>query len=93
VECQTLDRYDENSLPVFKPKKSFDTLDEAIEVAKHINSQDHIIHKVVAYKCKKCFKYHVGRNGKELTDKQRNKLKKEKNGQYLLQRTNKNRLL
>lgn len=76
MECQTLERYDENGLPVFKPKKSFDTLDEAIEVAKYINSQDHVIHKVVSYKCKKCMKYHIGRNGKELTGKQRDKFKK-----------------
>lgn len=76
MECETIDRYDENLKPIFKPKLKFETLDEAIEHAKHVNSKDHIIHKVVAYKCRKCFKYHVGRNGKELTDKERIKFKK-----------------
>lgn len=73
MECQTIERYDEQGNPVYKPKRSFDTLEEAIEVAKFINSQDHVIHKVVSYKCKKCHKFHLGRNGKILTDKQRNK--------------------
>jgi predicted CXXCH cytochrome family protein len=76
MECQTIERYD-NGLPVYKPKKSWDTLEEAIEVCKHINSQDHIIHKVVSYKCKVCHKYHIGRNGKELKDKERQKHKKQ----------------
>ncbi len=75
MECLTLEKYDENGQPVYKPKKAYDTLDEAIEVAKFINSQDHVIHKVVSYKCKKCFKYHVGRNGKELKEKERDKNK------------------
>ena len=51
---------------------------ETLEYAKKVNSLDHIIHKVVAYKCTKCYKYHIGRNGKELTDKDRNKFKKSK---------------
>lgn len=76
MECETIERYDENMNPVFKPKLKFETLDDAIEHAKRVNSKDHIIHKVVAYKCSKCHKYHVGRNGKELTDKERNKFKK-----------------
>ena len=75
MECDTIERYDENLNPILKPKLKFNTLDEAIEHAKYVNSKDHIIHKVVAYKCKKCFKYHVGRNGKELTEKERIKFK------------------
>lgn len=75
MECQTLERYDENHNPILKPKLKFETLDLAIKYAKKINSLDHIIHKVVAYKCKKCHKYHIGRNGKELTDKERIKFK------------------
>lgn len=54
----------------------FDTLDDAISHAKYVNSKEHIIHKVVVYKCTICFKYHVGRNGNILKDKERNKFKK-----------------
>jgi len=78
MECETIERYDENMNPILKPKLKFNTLDGAIEHAKYVNSKEHIIHKVVAYKCKKCFKYHVGRNGKELTEKERIKFKKAK---------------
>lgn len=48
MECETIESYDENLKPIFKPKLKFETLDEAIEHAKHVNSNDHIIHKVVA---------------------------------------------
>ena len=85
MECQTLERYDEQGNPVYKPKKAFITQDEAIEVAKFINSQDNVIHKVVPYKCNVCHKYHLGRNGKELKDKERQKHKKQINEhQHLL---------
>lgn len=63
-------------VPVYKSKQKFDSLDDAITKAKIINSKPYIIHKVVAYKCSKCHKYHVGRNGKELSDKVREKSKK-----------------
>ena len=76
MECFTIERYDENLEPVFKPKLKFDTLDLAIEYAKKVNSFDHIIHKVVAYKCTKCYKFHIGRNGKVLKEKERIKFKK-----------------
>ncbi len=76
MECTRLERYDENLEPVFRPKLKFETLELAIEHAKKVNSLDHVIHKVVAYKCRKCYKYHVGRNGKELTEKERAKFKK-----------------
>lgn len=33
---------------------------------KTINVFPETIHKVVSYKCNICFKYHIGRNGKEL---------------------------
>jgi len=82
MECQTLERYDENLQPVYKPKRAFDTQDEAIEVAKFINSQDHVIHKVVPYRCKVCGKYHLGRNGKILKDKERQKHKNQLNSIY-----------
>lgn len=76
MECETIERYDEKLNPIFKPKLKFDTLDDAISHAKYVNSKEYIIHKVVAYKCTICFKYHVGRNGNILKDKERNKFKK-----------------
>lgn len=76
MECETSERYDENLNPIMKPKLKFDTLDEAIRYAKYVNAKDHIIHKVVSYKCSKCFKYHIGRNGKEVSEKERAKYKK-----------------
>ena len=76
MECKTIERYTETNEPVYKKKKSFDTLELDISHAKWVNSKDHVINKVVAYKCSKCFKFHVGRNGKPLTDKDREKFKK-----------------
>jgi len=77
MSCQTLERYDEDGKPVYKPKKSFATQDLAIEFAKFVNSQDHVIRKVVPYRCKVCNMYHLGRNGKILTEKEREKRKKQ----------------
>ena len=64
---------------VQRPKKKFDTLDKAIEVAKYENSKSEHFSKVVAYKCSVCHKYHIGRNGKTLTQKERDKRTKEIN--------------
>ncbi len=77
MECTTLDRVEENGVMVMRPKRQFDTLDKAIEVAKLENAKSDHIHKVVAYKCNTCFKYHVGRNGKPLTDKEKEKRQRE----------------
>jgi len=74
MECTTLESYDENGQMKMRPKKQFDTLDGAIAVAKIENAKPHHIHKVVAYKCKTCFKYHIGRNGKEIKEKDKKKL-------------------
>ena len=56
----------------FIPKKQYDTLEDAIKVAKMINKKENQIHKVVSYKCDRCHKFHVGKNGKLLEDKKRN---------------------
>lgn len=72
MECDTIERYDVNDLsPIRKPKRKFETLEADIQIAKKINSAPHIIHKVVAYKCTKCHKFHMGRNGSEVTEKER----------------------
>lgn len=77
MQCSTFDKVEENGTIVNRPKKQFDTLDIAISVAKRENSKPEHIHKVVAYKCTICHKYHVGRNGKLLTNKERDKNQKE----------------
>lgn len=53
-----------------KPKRKYDTLDEAIEACKKLNSNEKRIHKLVSYKCSICFKYHIGSNGKLLKHKE-----------------------
>lgn len=50
------------------PKKGFETENEALYNAFRINSMEHTIHKMVAYKCSKCFKWHIGHNETVLTD-------------------------
>jgi hypothetical protein len=77
MECSTLNYFSEDGVAVYKPKVQYDTLDEAIKVAKIENAKSHHIHKLVAYKCNSCFKYHIGRNGKEISEKKRLKLQKE----------------
>lgn len=54
-----------------RPKNAFDTDKEAIERARIMNLYPKTIHKVVAYKCSVCGKWHVGRTKKELTEKDR----------------------
>jgi hypothetical protein len=76
MECQTKEYINESGEWVMKPKHKFDTLDDAIKAAKIENSKPERIHKVVAYKCNTCFKYHIGRNGKEISNKERLKLQK-----------------
>lgn len=57
MECSTI---------LGKPKRKFNTLDEAIAMCKKLNAQEQRIHKLVSYKCSKCFFYHIGTNGKLL---------------------------
>jgi hypothetical protein len=78
IGCKTLERYEPDGTPIFKFKKKFDTLDEAIVECKKLNAMPHRINKVVSYKCSVCYKYHIGRNGKEIKDKLKAKLQKEK---------------
>jgi len=77
MECKTFDTISENGEIVRRPKKQFNTLDEAIKIAKIENAKPNHIHKVVAYKFTECHKYHIGRNGKEISEKERAKLKQE----------------
>lgn len=59
-----------------EPKKSFETEKEAHKVAMILNTKDNIIHKMVAYKCMQCCKWHVGSNHTVLTDKDKIEYKK-----------------
>ncbi len=61
----------------WKYKKAYDTLDLAIAEAKKQNALDKQTIKLVAYKCTYCFKYHIGRNGKPIKAKDKEKLKAE----------------
>jgi len=69
MDCSKLERIDEDGQKVMQPKKQFNTLDDAIKAAKVDNAKPERLSKVVAYKCATCHKYHVGRNGKPLSYK------------------------
>lgn len=68
-QCQTLSHYDELGEPVFKNKFKYETHDKAVAACKTLNVRGKQIKKLVTYKCKVCHKYHIGRNGKDITKK------------------------
>lgn len=76
MECTTK-RLDKDGVLIEKPKKQFSTLEHAIRHCKEENVRDDRTEKVAPYKCKICCKYHVGRNGSIIKEKEREKLKKE----------------
>jgi hypothetical protein len=55
------------------PKKAYETELDAVTMARFLNSRENVIHKMVAYKCSKCNKLHIGSNGKLLTEEEREK--------------------
>lgn len=63
------------------PKKSYETEIDAVTMARFLNSKENVIHKMVAYKCSKCDKWHVGSNGKLLTNEEREKYKQKLNAE------------
>ena len=73
MHCDTLVKTELDGGKVYKPKIAYNTQAEAIQVAKHMNSKPKQIIKLVAYKCKSCHKYHIGRNGKVITPRDRTK--------------------
>ena len=75
--CNTLVRTELNGTKVYKDKKAFDTLDAAILAAKKQNAHEKTIQKVEAYKCTYCHKYHIGRNGKMVTEKEKTKYRRD----------------
>lgn len=76
MTCHTLVRTDPDGTKHYKPKKVYATLDEAIASAKKQNALDKQSTKLVGYKCTYCFKYHIGRNGKQISSKEKYKYKK-----------------
>jgi len=79
MQCKTFSHYDNDGKRVDEDKKTYLTQDEAISIAKKINLTNSklevsFITKAVAYKCKVCGKFHIGRNGKELTAKYINQI-------------------
>ena len=57
------------------PKRSFDNENEAIEVARFLNTKENANYKIVVYKCDLCGKWHIGHNGKKLFNDDKNKYK------------------
>ena len=54
-----------------KEKIGYSSDMEAIEMARVMNCREHTIHKLIAYKCPVCQKWHIGRSRKVLTEKER----------------------
>ncbi len=77
MQCKTFSHINDKGGKSYKNKKSFDTLKEAILECKVLNAKPKQITKLVSYKCKDCCKYHIGRNGKTLTEKYKAKLNTE----------------
>ena len=67
-------------------KKSYGTEREALNIARFLNTQPNIIHKMIVYKCIKCGKWHIGNNGSVLTDEEREKIKKKLRHETIWQR-------
>ena len=72
----TIYAYDSERKPLYKAKKGFLTEIEAVLRCFQINLAPHSIHKVVAYKCDKCGKWHIGHhNNIVLTEAERQKIR------------------
>ena len=59
-----------------KEKIGYSSDKEAIEMARVMNCREHTIHKLVAYKCPVCQKWHIGRSRKVLTEKEKEHYRK-----------------
>ncbi len=70
-KCTTFSHFDEDGNIVEKNKICYDTDKEAIEAARRVNLKEKTIHKMVAYKCDVCHKWHIGKSKRILTEKDR----------------------
>lgn len=75
-QCETFLRYNEFGIKVMKPKKKYATDEEAIKQARWMNTKPETIRKYIAYKCNNCHHWHIGKGDKILTDKERERYKK-----------------
>lgn len=76
MECYTIEGFDKSGNPYVRPKKQFDTLEEAVANADKVNADTRVSEKVIPYKCSQCKKYHIGRNGDLLPDKAKSNFKR-----------------
>lgn len=65
MECKTHEAT-VNGLSIYKDKRKFNSFAMAKQQEKYINGLPSTINKVVAYKCTKCDKHHIGRKGKQI---------------------------
>lgn len=79
-EHLTIYAYDNNGNALYKPKRGYNTENEALMVCYRYNIQDYTIHKAVTYKCSVCGKWHIGHHTTilNLEDKQKIKTKFDK---------------
>ncbi len=57
-------------------KVAYKTENEALTLARFLNTRPEAIHKMVAYKCIKCGMWHIGGNGTVLTKEDKEKIAK-----------------
>lgn len=76
TRCETIQGYMEDGTPILKPKIKYKTHEKAVKACKTFNLQQSQIKKLVTYKCPICFQYHIGRNGKDVKPKYRDKIRK-----------------
>ena len=75
MKCTTIKYIGENGERVEKPKKQFNSEEEAFKQACYYNAYGNTIHKLSAYKCWSCGKWHIGRTPHVLTREDREKYK------------------
>ena len=77
---RTVEGYNLDGSKRYKAKKSFDTELKAQETGFKLNIKPETIHKLVAYKCSICHKWHIGHHGnKTLDEKTKLKIQKQYN--------------
>lgn len=74
MKCDTHSHYDENGEEMRKNKLAYETFKEANEKAKILNLARGRKKMLSAYKCKICGKYHIGKNGKYITEEYRKRV-------------------
>ena len=78
-KCERFAYIGSDGQQVFKPKRQFETEEEALLEAFRLNTQPKQLHKTRAYKCYKCGKWHVGRTPFALSEEDRTKYKEKLN--------------